>query len=162
MCESIFNSISIRRGQSFIRRQSRAHKITAVFTFSILHIIAVRSGIALMSGGTCREQGSTDASDSSMCGSNCASRPERASSSSRKISRGQDDFPLASILVADISRSHSFYSSMMSDCSGRNSREETTGSARRGQENRLRSANQEQQVAGGRKESTATRNLHPQ
>ena len=37
-----------------------------------------------MSGGTCREQRSTDASDSSMCGGNCASRPERASSSSRK------------------------------------------------------------------------------
>ena len=29
-----------------------------------------------MSGGTCREQSSTDASDSSMCGGNCASRPE--------------------------------------------------------------------------------------
>ena len=42
-----------------------------------------------MSGGTCREQSSAVASDSSMCGSNCASRPERASSSSRKISRGK-------------------------------------------------------------------------
>ena len=82
-----------------------------------------------MSGGTCREQSSTDASDSSMCGSNCASRPERASSSSRKISRGKGDFPLASIPAADISRSHSFYSSVMSDDSGRNSREESTGSA---------------------------------
>ena len=67
--------------------------------------------------------------DSSMCGSNCASRPERASSSSRKISRGKGNFPLASILAADISRSHSFYSPVMSDDSGRNSREETTGSA---------------------------------
>ena len=75
-----------------------------------------------MSGGTCREQSSTDASDSSMCGSNCASRPERASSSSRKISRRKGKFPLASI-PADISRSHSFCSS------GRNSREETAGSA---------------------------------
>ena len=82
-----------------------------------------------MSGGTCREQSSTDASDSSMCGSNCASRPERASSSSRKISRGKGNFPLASIPAADISRSQSFYSSVMSDDSGRNSREETTGSA---------------------------------
>ena len=82
-----------------------------------------------MSGGTCREQSSTDASDSSMCGSNCASRPARASSSSRKISRGKGKFPLASIPAADISRSHSFYSSVMSDDSGRNSREETSGSA---------------------------------
>ena len=82
-----------------------------------------------MSGGACQEQSSTDASDSSMCGSNCASRPERASSSSRKISRGKGNFPLASIPAADISRSHSFYSSVMSDDSGRNSREETTRSA---------------------------------
>ena len=59
-----------------------------------------------MSGGTCREQSSTDASDSSMCSSNCASRPERACSSSRKISRGKGNFPLASIPAADISRSH--------------------------------------------------------
>ena len=81
-----------------------------------------------MSGGTCREQSSTDASDSSMCGSNGASRPERASSSSRKISRGKGNFPLASILAADKSRSHSFYSSVT--------------------RNRLRSANQEQQIAG--------------
>ena len=82
-----------------------------------------------MSGGTCREQSSTDASDSSMRGSNCASRPERASSSSRKISRRKGNFPLASIPAADIPRSHSFYSPVMSDDSGRNSREETTGSA---------------------------------
>ena len=112
-----------------------------------------------MSGGTCREQSSTDASDSSMCGRNCASRPERASSSSRKISRGKGDFPLVSIPAADISRNHSFYSSDMSDDSGRNSREETTGSAgdkkstaQRIRNNKLR----------GQKESTATRNLHPQ
>ena len=90
-----------------------------------------------MSGGTCREQRSTGASDSSMCGSNCASRPERACSSSREISRGKGNFPLASIPAADISRSHSFYSSVMPDDSGG----ETAG-------NRLRSANQEQQVAG--------------
>ena len=81
-----------------------------------------------MSGGKCREQSSTEASDSSMCGSNCASRPERASSSSREISRRKGNFPLASILAADIPRSHSFYSPVMSDDSGRNSREETTGS----------------------------------
>ena len=82
-----------------------------------------------MSGGTCREQSSTDASDSSMCGSNCASRPERASSSSRKVSRRKGNFPLASIPAADKSRSHSFHSPVVSDDSGRNSREETTGSA---------------------------------
>ena len=82
-----------------------------------------------MSGGTCGKQISTDASDSSMCGSNCASRLERASSSSRKISRGKGNFSLASIPAADIARGHSFYSPVMSDDSGRNSREETTGSA---------------------------------
>ena len=81
-----------------------------------------------MSGGTCREQSSTDASDSSMCGSNCASRLERASGSSRKISRRKGNFPVAPIPVADIPRSHSFYSPVVSDDSGRNSREETTGS----------------------------------
>ena len=52
---------------------------------------------------------------------------------------------LASIPAADISRSHSFYSPVMSDDSGRNSREETAGSAR--DKKSLRSANQEQQVA---------------
>ena len=68
-------------------------------------------------------------SSPSAVGRNCASRPERASSSSRKISRGKRNFPLASIPAADIPRSHSFYNSAMSDDSGRNSREETTGSA---------------------------------
>ena len=81
-----------------------------------------------MSGGTCREQSSTDASDSSICGSNCVSRPERASGSSRKISRRKGIFPVAPIPVADIPRSHSFHSPVVSDDSGRNSREETTGS----------------------------------
>ena len=81
-----------------------------------------------MSGGTCREQSSTDASDSSMCGGNCASRPERASSSSRNVPRRKGNFLVPSIPVADIPRSHSFYSPVMSDDSGRNSREETTGS----------------------------------
>ena len=71
---------------------------------------------------TCREQSSTDASDSSMCGGNCASRPERASSSSRQVSRRKGNFPLASIPPADIPRGYSFYSSVMSDDSGRNSR----------------------------------------
>ena len=91
-----------------------------------------------MSGGTCREQSSTDASDSTMCGGNCASRPERASSSSRRISRGKGTFPLASIPVADISRSHSFYSPVFSF------------KQREAQEtrNRLRSAHQEEQVSG--------------
>ena len=60
-----------------------------------------------------------------MCGSNCASRPERASSSSRSKS----NFPVAPIPVADVPRSYSFYSPVVSDDSGRNSREETTGSA---------------------------------
>ena len=82
-----------------------------------------------MSFGTCQEQSSTDASDSSMCVGNCPSRPERASGSSRKVSRRKGNFPLASIPVADIPRSYSFYSPVMSDDSGRNSREETTGSA---------------------------------
>ena len=75
-----------------------------------------------MSGGTCREQ-------SSMDGSNCASRPDRASGSSRKVSRRKGNFPVASIPAADIPRSYSFYSPVMSDDSGRNSREKTTGSA---------------------------------
>ena len=74
-----------------------------------------------MSGGTCRKQSFTDASDSS------TSRHERTSSSSRKISRGKGDCP--SIPVADITRSHSFYNPVMSDDSGRNSREGTMGSA---------------------------------
>ena len=39
------------------------------------------------------------------------------------------NFPLVSIPAADTSRSYSFYSPVMSDDSGRNSREETTGSA---------------------------------
>ena len=81
-----------------------------------------------MSGGTRREQSSTDASDSSMCGSNCASRFERASGSSRKISRRKGNFPLASIPAADIPRGYSFYSPVMSDESERNSREEIAGS----------------------------------
>ena len=81
-----------------------------------------------MSCGTRREQSSTDASDSSMCGSNCASRLERASGSSRKISRRKGNFPVAPIPVADILRRHSFHSPAMSDESGRNSREEIAGS----------------------------------
>ena len=78
-----------------------------------------------MSGGTCREQSSIDASDSSMCGSNCASRPERASSSSRKISRGEGNFPITQDEIRE-------------------------RKLREAQEtrNRLRSANQEQQVPG--------------
>ena len=81
-----------------------------------------------MSGGKCREQSSKDASDSSMCGSNCASRLERASGSSRKISRRKCNFLVAPIPVADVPRSHSFDSQVMSDDSGRNSREEIAGS----------------------------------
>ena len=64
-----------------------------------------------------------------MCGSNCASRPERASGSSRKVSQRKGNFPLVSIPAADTSRSYSFCSPVMSDDSGRSSREETTGSA---------------------------------
>ena len=44
------------------------------------------------------------------------------------VRRRKGNFPLASIPVADIPRSYSFYSPVMSDDSGRNSREETTGS----------------------------------
>ena len=84
--------------------------------------------LSQMSGGTCREQSSTDASDSSMCGGNCASRLEGASGSSRKVSRGKGNFPVAPIPVADTSRSHSFYGPVMSDDSGRDSREEIAGS----------------------------------
>ena len=80
------------------------------------------------SGGTCKEQRPTDASDSSLCGSNCASRLERASGSSRKVSRRKGNFPVAAIPVADISRSHSFCGPVMSDVSGRDSREEIAGS----------------------------------
>ena len=126
--ESTSNLISIRRDQINIWHSSRAHKITADFTFSILHIIVVRSGLIQMSGGACREQGSTDAGDSSMCGSNCASRLERASGSSRKISRRKGNFPVAPIPVADIPCSYTFYSPVMPDDSGRNSREEIAGS----------------------------------
>ena len=85
-----------------------------------------------MSGGTCSEQSSTDASDSSMCDSNCASRLERASGRSGKIS----------IPVADIPCSHSL---MTQD-------EIRERKLREAQEtrNRLRSADQEQQVAGSK------------
>ena len=116
-----------------VRALSGTHQehTESLHTSRLASYISSPSAVELpqMSGGTCREQSSTDASDSSMCRSNCASRPERASSSSRKISRGKGNSPLASILAADTSRSHSFYSSVMSDDSGRNSREETTGSA---------------------------------
>ena len=116
-----------------VRALSGTHQehTKSLHTSHLASCISSPSAVELpqMSGGTCREQTSTDASDSSMCGSNCASRPERASSSSRKISRGKGNFPLASIPAADIPRSHSFYSPVMSDDSGRNSREETTGSA---------------------------------
>ena len=78
-----------------------------------------------MSYGSCREQSSTDASDSSMCGGNCTPRPGCASSSSRKVSRIKSNFPLAS----NIPCSYSFYSPVMSDDSGRNSREQTAGSS---------------------------------
>ena len=63
-----------------------------------------------------------------MCSSNCASRLERASGSSRKISRRKGNFPVAPIPVADIPRSYSFCSPVMSDDSGRNSREDIAGS----------------------------------
>ena len=63
-----------------------------------------------------------------MCGGNCASRPETASSSSRMVSRRKGNFQVASILVADIPHSYSFYSPVMSDDSGRNSPQEIAGS----------------------------------
>ena len=99
-----------------------------------------------MSCGSYREQSSTDASDSSMCGGNCTSRPERASSSSRKFSRRKDNILLASIPVADIPRSYSFCSPVILMTQD----EIRERKLREAQEtrNRLRSANQEQQVAG--------------
>ena len=116
-----------------VRALSSTHQEHAksLQTSHLASCISSSSAVELpqMSGGTCREQSSTDASDSSMCGSNCASRLERASSSSRKVSRRKGNFPLSSIPAADIPRSYSFYSTIMSDDSGRNSREETTGSA---------------------------------
>ena len=113
-----------------------------------------------MSGGTCREQSSTGASDSSMCGSNCASQLERASGSSRKISRRKGNFPLASIPAADIPRSYSFYSPVMSEDSGRHSRDEIAWKHKRQQIDSGR-RNRNNGVRGG-KENTATRNPHRQ
>ena len=77
-----------------------------------------------------------------MCGSNCASRPERACSSSRKISRGKGNFPLASIPAADISSTPQLCLMTQDEIRERKLREAQETS------NRLRSANQEQQVAG--------------
>ena len=138
--ESISNLISIRRDQLIISSSSAVELLQ-------------------LSGGTCREQSSTDASDSSMCGSNCASRLERASGSSRKISRRKGNFPVAPILVADIPRSHSFTASaaqlclMTQDEIRERKLRGSTGdkkidSARRIRNNRLR----------GAEEDTATRN----
>ena len=100
--------------------------------------------LSQMSGRTCREQNLTDASDSSMCGSNCASRPGRACSSSRKISRGKTfrwrPFLLLTYLVVTASTAQLCL--MTQD-------EIRERKLREAQEtrNRLRSANQEQQVA---------------
>ena len=73
----------------------------------------------------------------------------------RKVSRGKGNFPLASIPVTDIPRSYSFYSSVMSDESGRSfargnygkHRRQEIDSAQRIRNNKLR----------GGKENTATR-----
>ena len=112
-------SLSVTHQEHTISPQS-SHPPSCVSSSSAVELLQ-------MSGGTCREQSSTDARDSSMCGGNCASQLNRASSSSRKISRRKGNFPVAPIPVADI-RSYSFYSPVVSDDSGRNSREETTGS----------------------------------
>ena len=121
--------ISFRSEEVRALSSTREHT-KSLQTSHLASCISSSSAVELpqMSGGTCREKSSTDASDSSTCGSNCASRPERASGSSRKVSRRKGNFPLASIPVADIPRCYSFYSPVMSDDSGRNSREETTGS----------------------------------
>ena len=115
-----------------LRISFRSEEVRALSgtTSHLASCISSSSAVELlqMSGGTCREQSSTGASDSSMCGSNCASRLERASGSSRKITRRKGNFPVAPIPFADIPRSHCFYSPVLSDDSGRNSREETTGS----------------------------------
>ena len=99
-----------------------------------------------MSGGTCREQSSTDASDSSMCGSNFVSRPERAPVA--PVERSQEEmvtfrwrrFLLLTYLVVTASTAQSCL--MTQD-------EIRVRKLREAQEtrNRLRSANQEQQVA---------------
>ena len=98
-----------------------------------------------MSGGTCREQISTDASDSSMCGSNCASRPERARSSSRKSHEERVTFRWRRFLLLTylvVTASTAQLCLMTQD-------EIRERKLREAQEtrNRLRSANQEQQVA---------------
>ena len=107
--------------QEYTKSQQTSHSASCVSSSAV--------ELPQMSFGTCQEQSSTDASVSSMCVGNCASRPERASGSSRNVSRRKGNFPLASIPVADIPRSYSFYSPVMSDDLGRNSREETSGSA---------------------------------
>ena len=124
------------------------------------HLASCISSSSAVELRTCREQSSTDASDSSMCGSNCASRPERESSSSRKISRRKGNFPLASILLLTclvVTASTAQLCLITQDeIRERKLREaqETRNrdSALRIRNNRLR----------GGKENTATRNPHPQ
>ena len=99
-----------------------------------------------MSGGTCREQSSTDASDSSMCGSNCTSRPERASSSSRnqeRITFRWRRFLLLTYLVVTASFAQLC---LMTQDEIRERKLRETQETR----NRPRSGNQEQQVAGSK------------
>ena len=100
-----------------------------------------------MSGGPCREQSSTDACDSSMCGSNCASRLDRVSGSSRKISRRKGNFPVAPIPVADIYLVVAASTAQLCLMTQDEIRERKLREAQETR-NRLRSANQEQQVAG--------------
>ena len=90
------------------------------------------------------------------CVAGTASRLEGASGSSRKVSRGKGNFLLASIPAADISRSHSFYGPVMSDDSGRNSREDTTGSA--GDKKCIPLSESGTTSCGEERKSTATRN----
>ena len=88
-----------------------------------------------MSGGTCREQSSTDASDSSMCGLKEPVAPVERSHEERV-------FPLASIPDIVVTAVGNY---------GKRRRQEID-SAQRIRNNRLR----------GGKENTATRNPHPQ
>ena len=92
-----------------------------------------------MSGGTCREQSSTDVSNSSMCGGNCASRPVERSHEERVTFRWRR-FLLLTYFVVTASTAQLCL--MTQD----EIRERKLLEAQETR-NRLRSANQEQQIA---------------
>ena len=72
--------------QIIVRHSSRAHKITADFTFCFLRIIVVRACVAATVRRDLREPVAPV----------------------EKVSRRKGNFPLASILVTDIPRRYSF------------------------------------------------------